>query len=750
MQINFNNYWVKALDVNLTGEKNDDKSSEYLTKARGNLKKIGDLANQTFQGYKLVFKTDGTIDNEYGGYWRMSKSILQLGIDKVSTYKITEEKDINYIDSFINYLKCNFEKTLIQEDEKNLEEDLALIDNAIKGLETLKETYSYGKEHNHGMLNVAINKLNNLLRSVKDSKQEMEVKKQAAIRNAEEAAKQKENISILQTHLNTQPDQIDNFNKFIEFFNNDEIILLIDLAKEGKLTHKVIDGFLKEPKTNETQPLILLNKFRSPPLPPDLSPVKKLEPLPPLQQQIANFTFLDSDLSKTIDDLNFSPFEQPAYVSVVNGQLVFRPEILNRISKIATKIGDNSLETIEKNRKKLVKSNLLKIVKACTALAKDLKSSEISRSKIQDYNMITFPSGHSFVIVPNSFFAEGNFNSVKVAYDATNKNLVVRTLLKKNQKNIQQYINDGAAIVERCGDSPYLARIFGIDPVKHEKFMEIYSHGDLNNLLKDQNKLLTNIKNTFISCAEGVKTLHDKNFTHNDIKPHNFLITKDNNNVVLADFDFVNDWEKAFGIWKMQGTPGYSPLEKFILNSAFCKYVGPNSEQLIPLRQGKEVKKFPIQEIAKGMDVYGLGATFYEILTGTGLPWVQKAMEQKDLMLPKLGEYLKNLTLDPSLLDQEFPEPTNKDSLLHLVWTMVHPLIEKRPTMKDIVDKLKAMPEEEMQKEIQEIREQQKQKDIQKQLEIQQKLEEEKKAEEERQKKLKQEQEEEEAFWNNL
>ncbi|MFQ5865374.1 MAG: protein kinase [bacterium] len=92
-----------------------------------------------------------------------------------------------------------------------------------------------------------------------------------------------------------------------------------------------------------------------------------------------------------------------------------------------------------------------------------------------------------------------------------------------------------------------------------------------------------------LETAKGLKAAHDKNIIHKDIKPSNILISHEGQ-VKLTDFGMASlrmptqDEELV----EVRGTLAYISPEEFL---------------------GEEVKK--------GSDIFSLGATFYEMLTGS-------------------------------------------------------------------------------------------------------------------------------------
>ena len=93
----------------------------------------------------------------------------------------------------------------------------------------------------------------------------------------------------------------------------------------------------------------------------------------------------------------------------------------------------------------------------------------------------------------------------------------------------------------------------------------------------------------FIQLLEGVNVAHKRGIIHRDLKPSNVIIDK-NDNVKIMDF----------GIAKLLGKKG---LTKSGTNVGTVYYMSP--EQV----QGEE-------EIDQRTDIYSLGVTFYQMLTG--------------------------------------------------------------------------------------------------------------------------------------
>lgn len=104
---------------------------------------------------------------------------------------------------------------------------------------------------------------------------------------------------------------------------------------------------------------------------------------------------------------------------------------------------------------------------------------------------------------------------------------------------------------------------------------------------------LRNIIRIMINTAKCVQELHAMNIMHRDLKPENIMIHHDTLHVKLIDFSFASYMLK-YDVNKPCGTLGYAD---------------PNTLNLTPI---------PAKYLYT-VDIYGLGATFYEFITGMHL-----------------------------------------------------------------------------------------------------------------------------------
>lgn len=96
--------------------------------------------------------------------------------------------------------------------------------------------------------------------------------------------------------------------------------------------------------------------------------------------------------------------------------------------------------------------------------------------------------------------------------------------------------------------------------------------------------------------ALALKSMHELQYNHHDVKPGNILIDK-NGRVVLVDFGTVHKYFNEYGIQNGNSLDGETTLLKVRTEGYLPEYA-------------YEIKKFHA-----GIDIYSLGATLYKIVT---------------------------------------------------------------------------------------------------------------------------------------
>ena len=158
--------------------------------------------------------------------------------------------------------------------------------------------------------------------------------------------------------------------------------------------------------------------------------------------------------------------------------------------------------------------------------------------------------------------------------------------------------------------------------IRNENVAQIYSYGEdkgtpyfvmeylegqtVEELIDAYNRrgLFTPLKkaiNIMVQVLSGVSAIHNANSVHRDIKPGNIMITADPMRAVIMDFGLVRDIKVEDDMRTLAGTPAY---------------IAP---ELVEGKQGASKSKLA--------DIYSLGATFYELITGVipfnGASWVE-------------------------------------------------------------------------------------------------------------------------------
>lgn len=142
-------------------------------------------------------------------------------------------------------------------------------------------------------------------------------------------------------------------------------------------------------------------------------------------------------------------------------------------------------------------------------------------------------------------------------------------------------------------DHPRLVKVYHVGRVNDRTFftMPYYAGGTLHQRIRDRDRGSLTPREAAAICAdiaEVVEQLHRHNVLHLDIKPANVLLDQ-NGRVYVADFNLSRLMSTAGGAAladRVRGTPPYMAPEQV------RRYIGPQC------------------------DVYGLGATLYEMLTG--------------------------------------------------------------------------------------------------------------------------------------
>lgn len=186
---------------------------------------------------------------------------------------------------------------------------------------------------------------------------------------------------------------------------------------------------------------------------------------------------------------------------------------------------------------------------------------------------------HSFIKVNNEMYAlaanaylgEGSFGKVKLGQNRKGDNVAVKIEGRelrdesgptiKIMRMIGYYIGQfmrtfNAEILFK--DEPTTHKLYTVTQLREGR--ELYESLAFNNYSKTQ-KLMIAIK-----CCLAIQKLHNKKIVHADVKPENFIVDANGNNIKIKtiDYDFSKIIPKGKGIFQdieSMGTPGYAAPE---------------------------------------------------------------------------------------------------------------------------------------------------------------------------------------------
>ena len=133
--------------------------------------------------------------------------------------------------------------------------------------------------------------------------------------------------------------------------------------------------------------------------------------------------------------------------------------------------------------------------------------------------------------------------------------------------------------------------------------LELFAGGNLKEYIKEKGALPENQAAVILkNLLEAVKSMHDENIMHRDIKPDNILFRSFNimepNQTALADLGLATFNNVSEYLFPRCGTPGYVAPEIYSVHSSQKHY-------------------------SLKCDLFSVGVTFYYMLTG-GLPYSGK------------------------------------------------------------------------------------------------------------------------------
>jgi hypothetical protein len=187
--------------------------------------------------------------------------------------------------------------------------------------------------------------------------------------------------------------------------------------------------------------------------------------------------------------------------------------------------------------------------------------------------------------------------------------------------------------------------------------LEYMNLGALTDLMK-QRKLFENEQLVIaLGAIRGLAELHERSYSHNDIKPDNILVRKNENGELeakLGDLGFAEKLDPEAPRHAVIGLPVYESPEK---------------------RANKEIgDRFKD-------DVWAMGISLYEMRHGALPPQLRGSRSE-------INQVLKT---NPESIRGKEPE---KNSLDHIIWQMLEPDPAKRPTSTVVLQELVSLMRE--------------------------------------------------------
>lgn len=187
---------------------------------------------------------------------------------------------------------------------------------------------------------------------------------------------------------------------------------------------------------------------------------------------------------------------------------------------------------------------------------------------------------------------EGGMGHVYKAFDPELKRVIALKVIrgdKVNQKQMDRFLREAQTTAKL--HHPNIVSVYDIGVQDGWPFftMDFIEGQGLDKYCKESLPKSDKLSIIFMKIAEAIQYAHDNGVIHRDIKPANIMITKDEQPKVM-DFGLAKiakEDQKISRSGAVLGTPAYMPPEQ---------------------AQGKEVDA--------RSDVYSIGATMYECLTG--------------------------------------------------------------------------------------------------------------------------------------
>lgn len=195
----------------------------------------------------------------------------------------------------------------------------------------------------------------------------------------------------------------------------------------------------------------------------------------------------------------------------------------------------------------------------------------------------------------------------------------------RSHKNIVRYVESG-----RDGNVDYMVHEFA-------------DGGDLKKLLLREGPLPVEMAAGIVSAVgKSLQYLHENSIVHRDVKPGNILLFS-SGVAKLADMGLALPYDRQAMIPRYEPVGDETVLERQLERAT---KTGGKIAGTIDYMAPDQIRN--PKEPMPGWDVYSLGCTFYQILTGT-IPFPRKTLRQK------LRAHLGEEPPDPRVFNQSIP-----------------------------------------------------------------------------------------------
>ncbi|WP_169791657.1 AAA family ATPase [Sandaracinus amylolyticus] len=213
--------------------------------------------------------------------------------------------------------------------------------------------------------------------------------------------------------------------------------------------------------------------------------------------------------------------------------------------------------------------------------------------------------------------------------DASGRSRVLKTVRRgsRARRGAELLVREHAMLV-RVSAIPGISRVIAIEDAEGERprlWLEDAGPRDLKSLLRRGPLAIDDALRIAVDLTEIVALLHRAHVLHRDINPTNVVVSADARRITLVDFDLATD------------VPGPAPRDALEVDvEGTLLYVAPEQTGRLD------------RVVDQRADLYALGATFYEMLTG-GPPFALR--DPVELV----HAHLARAPLPPSELRAEIP-----------------------------------------------------------------------------------------------